>query len=80
MSLEDLPEGNILLLVRYADGSHFRDTDPFSLAQELDRLHIGTITANPILSGALLVRMKTKTAQRHSPAKEVFSEELYLWT
>ena len=62
MRLEDLPEGNIYLLVKYVDGSHFRDTNPFTLARELDRLQIETITANSIRSGALLIRTKNKNS------------------
>ena len=62
MRLDDLPEGNIYLLVKYVDGSHFRDTNPFTLAREFDRLKLEIITANSIRSGALLVRTRTKTS------------------
>ena len=54
----------MFLLVKYTDGTNFRDTNPFTLARELDRLLIGTVTANPIRSGALLIRTKNKTSAK----------------
>ena len=62
MALEDLPEGNVFLLVRHSDGSYFRDYNPFSVARDLDRLQIEVVSANVIRSGALLVRTKNKTS------------------
>ena len=62
MLLQDLPEGNIFLIIKHADGSHFRDSNPFALARELDRLLIETVTVNSIRSGALLIKTRNKTS------------------
>ena len=62
MRIEDLPEGNVFLLAKYEDGSHFRDTNPFALARELDRLKVETVVANSIRSGALLIKTRTKSS------------------
>ena len=58
--------------MKYSDGSYFRDTNPFSIARELGRLRIGTITVNPIRSGSLLMKTKTKSSARILVAREEF--------